>query len=186
MSGRGEKNQGEQRNVKDRWWVDAGDKRRERPKAQSGPVAARFYRTVEGYDQERAHANLTDTNLKLLEQGNPPEGGWGYVQLTAAAFPERERERIKAMVALPAFARGVFVDSGRVARLLFTGTPVGARVLELALGEVPSFDAWVDGEWVREELFDDAESAIAAVKRYVVELLSPVGIARWKELHTHV
>lgn len=169
------------RTVKDRWWVEAGDKPRERPKRSTGPVGASFFRAAEGYEQDRAHHRLTDTNLKLLQEADPPEGGWGYVQLTAQPYPERERERIKKLVALPSYARAALIDSGRVVRVVATGTPVGARILELALGEVPSMDCWIDGEWVHEVVFEDADRAIGAFRKQLAECLSPEGIRRWQD-----
>ena len=93
------------------------------------------------------------------------------------AYPERELERIKRLVVLPPYARGVIVDCGRSVRLLITGTPVGERLLELALGEAPSFDCWVHQEWVREAVFDDADKALRALRNFIAEYLSPEGIA---------
>jgi hypothetical protein len=173
--------------VKDRWWVDTGDKRRERPAAPApAPVGSRFYRSGIGFEQETARSRLTDLNLKLLIEANPPEGGWGYVQLAEKPHPERERERIKEQVQLPAYARGVLVDCGRSVRILVTGTPVGARILDCTLGECPSFDCWIDGDWVRERLFRDNRAALGALRRYIAQYLSPDGIATWESLRARV
>jgi len=169
--------------VKDRWWVDFGDKQREqqaRARVEAGPVGSRFYRAGKGFDQEVARARLTDLNYKLLVEANPPEGGWGYVQLDEKRFSERECERIKAVLDLPAYARGAVIDSGRTIRLLVTGTPIGERVLELALGEDTSFDCWVRGEWVREALFKDKRKALADFRKRIEEFLSSEGIANWE------
>jgi hypothetical protein len=175
--------------VKDRWWVDTGDKRREHaaPAAPARPpVGSRFYRSGVGFDQETARSRLTDLNLKILIEANPAEGAWGYVQLAETRFAERERERIKDQVPLPRYARGVVVDCGRSIRLLVTGTPVGQRILDLTLGECPSFDCWIDGEWVRERLFRDTRSALQSLRRYIPEYLSPEGIAMWELLRAQV
>jgi hypothetical protein len=174
--------------VKDRWWVETGDKRRERAAATPPPtpVGSNFYRSGIGFNQETARSRLTDLNLKLLMQANPPEGGWGYVQLAETACPERERERIKEQVAMPPYARAVLVDCGRSVRVLLTGTPLGQRILDLTLGDNPSFDCWIDGEWVREEVFRDSRSALAALRRYIPEYLSPDGIATWEALRARV
>ncbi len=163
--------------VKDRWWVDLGEKQGDRSRSRSGPVGARFYRAGEGFEQEVARSRLTDVNLKLLEESNPPEGGWAYLQLTDDRVPERECERIKRLVDLPPYARGALIDSGRSVRLLITGTPIGERILELALYEAPSLDCWVQGDWVREEVFENQREAIAALRRYIKEFLSLKGIA---------
>lgn len=174
--------------VKDRWWVDTGDKRRERTVAPpaAAPVGSRFYRSGIGFNQEIARSRLTDLNLKLLMEANPAEGTWGYVRLAETSHAERERERVMAQVALPPYARGVLVDCGRSVRLLITGTPLGQRILDLTLGENPSFDCWIDGEWVREQLFRDTRSAIQALVRYIPEMLSPDGIATWEARRAQV
>jgi hypothetical protein len=175
--------------VKDRWWVETRDKRREQAAAApppAPPVGSKFYRSGIGFNQEAARARLTDLNLKLLMQANPPEGGWGYVQLAEMTFSERERERIKEQVGLPPYARGVLVDCGRSVRVLVTGTPLGQRILDLTLGDNPSFDCWIDGEWVRERLFRDSRGALGAMRRYVREYLSPEGMATWELLRAQV
>jgi hypothetical protein len=99
------------------------------------------------------------------------------VRLAETSYPERELERIKRLVVLPAYARGVIVDCGRSVRLLITGTTIGERLLELALGEAPSFDCWVHHEWVREAVFDDADKALRALRGFIKQYLSPEGIA---------
>jgi hypothetical protein len=175
--------------VKDRWWVETGDKRRERPPAVATPAApagSRFYRSGIGFSQEVARSRLTDLNLKLLIEANPAEGEWGYVRLAETTHPERERERIKEQVALPRHARGVLVDCGRSVRLLITGTPIGQRILDLTLGDNPSFDCWIDGEWVHEEVFRDSRAALGALRRHIQQYLSPEGIANWQALRAQV
>lgn len=170
----------EKRTVADRWWADFGEKRREAVKRPSGPAGMSFFRAGVGFEQERARNRLTDNNLKLLHEANPPEGGWGYVQLAETRHPEIEIQRLKAAVELPRYARGVVVDSGRSVRLLFTGTPIGQRILEISLCDAPSFDCWVDGEWVREALFASAKEAVAAAHGLIETYLSPRRIAEWE------
>jgi hypothetical protein len=174
--------------VKDRWWVDA-DKRRERtakPVVPAPPVGSKFYRSGIGFNQDTARSRLTDLNLKLLIEANPAEGSWGYVQLAETTFPERERERVKEQIPLPRYARGVLVDCGRSVRVLMTGSPIGQRILDLTLGDNPSFDCWIDGEWVREQVFRDARTALGALRRYIPQYLSPDGIAAWEALRAQV
>jgi hypothetical protein len=163
--------------VANRWWVDLGGTEKVKVKRAPGPAGSQFFQVAHDFEQGRAVERLTDNNLKLLATVEAPEGGWGYVRLAETTYPERELERIKRLVALPAYARGVIVDCGRSVRLLITGTPVGERLLELALGETPSFDCWVHNEWVREALFDDAEKALKALQRFIRQYLSPEGIA---------
>ena len=164
--------------VANRWWVDLGGAEKARPKRPPGPAGSQLFQVAHDFEQEKAKDRLTDDNFKVLATAVPPEGGWGYVRLAETSYPERELERVKKLVALPSYARGVIVDCGRSIRILVTGTPMGERLLELALGEAPSFDCWVRNEWVREALFEDADKALKALQRYMREYLSPEGIAR--------
>jgi len=166
--------------VTDRWWVDLGGTEKVKQKRPTGPVGSRFFVVGQGFEQEPARERLTDDNLKIITAANPPEGDWGYVQLAETQYPQRELDRIKKLVALPTYARGVIVDCGRSVRLLVTGSPPGERLLEMTLGESPSFDCWVRHEWVQEAVFDDAERALKALQRFVRNYLSPEGIATWE------
>src|SRR6185295_9482688 len=124
-----------------------------------------------------ARTRLTDLNMKLLVDANPVEAAWSYLQLAETTVAEKERERIKGRIPLASYTRGVVVDCGRTLRLLFTGTPIGERILDFTLGEAPSFDCWVDGEWIREQVFENQETALRAVPGLIDEYLSPQGIA---------
>jgi hypothetical protein len=140
-----------------RWWVDQG-KARERVKPeerQAPPAGATFFRSVEGYDQEQARENLTDLNLKLLAQGNPSPGEWAYLPLLAEHCSAKEIERVKRALPLPPNARGVLVDSGLSLRAIITGTPAHERILEFNFIDEASFDCWIRGEWVCEQVFAD-------------------------------
>ncbi len=195
----GQPAEGEDKAVKDRWWVDFGDKGkgqekekdadavRPEPVAEVEPVAIaptdvgqRFYRAAKGFEQEAARSRLTDLNQKLLIDANPDLGLWGYVLLVERPFSAKEAERIRATIDLPAYARGAFIDSGRSVRILVTGTPIGERVLELALTREPSFDCWVQGEWVKEELFKDRKRALRGFREYIERYLSPESITAWE------
>jgi len=163
----------------DKWWVDkTGVDKAPEAKRVEGPAGSKFFEVGRDFDQEAARERLTEDNLKLIETTNPPEGGWSYTRLAETAYPERELERIKKLVPLPAYARGVIVDCGRSVRLLVTGTPAGERLLELTLAEEPSFDCWIRQDWVREAVFKDAERALSALRAYIEEYLSPEGVAR--------
>jgi hypothetical protein len=80
---------------------------------------------------------------------------------------------MKRRLPLPPGARGVVVDSGRSVRFIITGDPVGERVLEFTLGEESSFDCWIRGDWVREELFRDLEDALRHAAPIVDHYLGP-------------
>lgn len=167
-----------------RWWIDK-DRKKAQATVQPTPPAvagAKFFRAGLGFAQEPARDRLTDNNLKIVRQASPPEGEWVYVKLNESAFSERERERIVGEVALPPYARGVIVDCGRSLRLLVTGTPIGQRLLDLTLGDAPSFDCWVHDEWVRETVFKDNNFAIRAFKRLMPEYLSPEAIRLSEEI----
>ena len=95
------------------WWVDHGNPRERvaRPRDQEITVGASFFETAAGYNQEAAHTCLTDLNLRLLEEGDPPRDGWGYLQMTPDRFPGKALEQIKRAVPLPPGARALAVDS---------------------------------------------------------------------------
>lgn len=164
--------------VINRWWVELGNAEKVKVKRPPGPVGSQFFQAACDFDQERARERLSDNNRKLLSAADPPPGGWGYVRLAESTYPGRELERVKKLLPLPSYARGLIVDCGRSLRILVTGTAIGECVLELALGETPSFDCWVHQEWVREALFDDADKALKALQRFIREYLSPDAIAR--------
>jgi hypothetical protein len=176
----GKPKEGEEPLVADRWWADLQDKRRETGKRTSGPAGAFFFQSAKGFEQDRARARLTDNNLKLLNETGPDAGVWAYVQLADTQHPEGGRQRLMQRIPLPPYARGVIVDSGQYVRLLLTGTPIGARILEIALCGAPSFDCWVDGEWIREEVYPNIETAIKATPGLITLYLSPEGIAAWE------
>lgn len=164
---------GDRPNVENRWWVDQGKDARgvpiERPPAQFG---GRFFRSGEGFEQDRARLRLTDSNLKWLEEATPGADGWGQVQVFAGErFPPQRLERVKRAFRIPPGGRGVVVDSGNAVRLIMASPAAAGRLVEVRLGEESSFDAWVQGEWVREALFRDFEEGIRQAPALVREYL---------------
>jgi hypothetical protein len=164
---------GDRPTVENRWWVDQGKDAQgaplPRPPATFG---GRFFRTGAGFEQERARIRLTDSNLKWLEEGNPPAGGWSVVYaLAEERFPAPKLARAQAALTLPPGARGVLIDAGDSLRAVVTGEPVGERLVEIRLGADCSFDAWVHGEWVREAFFRNFDDALrrapALLREYV-------------------
>jgi len=168
--------------VANRWWVDVGGKEKVKVVRPAGPAGSGFFTVAHDFEQERARERLTDNNLKILMSAEPVEGEWRSVRLAETSYPDRELDHIKKLISLPPYARGVVVDCGRSIRILVTGTPVGDRILEMALGEAPSFDCWVHQEWVHEALFDDGDKAIRALQRYIRQYLAPQSIARHEEI----
>jgi len=159
--------------VENRWWVDQGKDAKGNPLPR--PPAAfggRFFRTGEGFEQERARVRLTDSNLKWLEEASPPPDGWVVVHVLAGErFPEGRIEKAKVALRLPPGCRGVLIDSGTSLRAIVTAQPVGDRLVEVRLGEESSFDAWVNGEWVREALFRNFEDGLRRAPALVHEYL---------------
>jgi hypothetical protein len=156
--------------VEDRWWVDTGKAEHApaKPGAPRPPVGSRFFDIGYEFDQERARTRLTDLNLKLIEEAAPAPGEWRVLRMVPnESVPPAELERMRDRIPLPAGARGVIVDSGRSARFILTADPVGERVLEFTLGEESSFDCWVHGDWVREELFTSVDEALDKARPYV-------------------
>jgi hypothetical protein len=144
-----------------RWWVDQGKSReRARPEERYAPAGAQFFRSVEGYDQEKARDNLTDLNLKLMAHANPAPGEWVYLALVEERSPTKEIEKIKRALPLPANARGVVVDSGRSLRAIVTDHPLSERILEFNFIDEASFDCWIRGEWVCEDIFKDKHALL--------------------------
>ena len=152
-----------------RWWIDQGKPReRDQPKGPDENVAgASFFRVGIGYDQETARTRLTDLNLKLLAEGQVPDEGWGYLQMTPERFSSRTFDQIKRAVPLGPRVRALAVDSGVSLRVIVTGHPIGDRLLELRFGEETSFDAWVSGEWMEEAVFRRLREALRAAPRFV-------------------
>ena len=163
--------------VGNRWWAELGKERRE-PAVRKAPVGSRFYRAGQGFEQDKARDRLTDNNLKILRQTNPPQGSWAYLPLADRVIAEPQREKIRQSIAVPSYARAVLVDCGKYARVLVTGTPIGERVLELTLGGAPSFDCWVHDDWVCEEVYRSTDEAIKKFRRRVEQYLSPQAIER--------
>ena len=118
----------------------------------------------------------------MIAAADPPEGGWVKVQLAESTFSEQELEKIKQRVDLPPYARGVIADSGRSIRLLVTATPPGERVLELTLGDDPSFDCWIRNEWVDESRFQNRGHALKVFRRLVRKYLAPDAIAEYQSI----
>lgn len=163
---------GDRRNVENRWWVDQGGTGQpiERPPAKFGHT---FFRSGEGYEQNRAQLRLTDLNLKWFDETETTPGKWSIVHLLPRdRFPQGRLEKVRALLALPPGCRGILVDSGASLRAIATGEPRFDRIVELRFGGDNSFDAWVRGEWVREALFRHFHDALRRAPRLLREYLT--------------
>jgi len=162
--------------VDERWWVDSERERGREKTKRGGQVGSRLFAIGKGYDQERARENLTDLNLKLLREADPACGAWSYLALTEGRCTEQRLGQVKGLLNLPDYARGLIVDSDGSLRVLVTGTPPGERIVEMTLGDEPSFDFWLNGEWIAEKLFKSEREAFEALSRSLGKYLLPEGL----------
>ena len=164
---------GDRPSLENRWWVDQQKIDSDglaRPEAKYG---GRFFRTGDGYDQDTAQRRLTDLNLKWFGEAPCEPGTWAVLQtLDKQRVPEARLEKIRAGLPLPADALGVLVDSGEAIRAIASTQPIGERLVEIRLGKDSTFDAWVRGEWVREESFRTFEQALRRAPRLLREYLT--------------
>lgn len=165
-------------NVENRWWVDTAGLRTPAIPKPTATIGHQFFRAGDGFEQEPARDRLTDNNLKILVEAQPPEGGWAYVCLAPTQHPRRDQDYIRRSISIPPYARAVFVDSGKSVRVLVTGSPIGERILEITLGYAPSFDCWIRHEWVEERVFRSPREAIRNAGRMIRRYLAPENIAR--------
>lgn len=154
------------------WWVEE-HKGRERAKAieRQAPAGASFFRAVEDYDQTQAEKNLTDLNPKLLAGADPTAGAWGYVALLEKTSSQREIDKVKRALPLPANARGVIVDSGLSLRAVVADTQDLGILMEFNFIEEASFDCWIRNEWVSERVFDGKRELLRRAARLLKEYL---------------
>jgi len=164
---------GDRPSLENRWWVDQQKIDSDglaRPEAKYG---GRFFRSGDGYDQDTAQRRLTDLNLKWFDEVPCEPGVWSVVQtLEKQRVPPPRLEKIRTSLPLPKDVLGVLVDSGEAVRAIATTRPVGARLVEIRLGRDSTFDAWVRGEWVREESFRTFEQAMRRTPHLLREYLT--------------
>ncbi len=164
-------------NVENRWWVETIVKkpRKQQQKSEGEmpqlPVAMSFYQVARDYDQERAKDDLTDNNLRIAREANPPQGDWVYVAMTEEHYPPHLIKRVKEEFRLPREARGIVIDHGRVVRLLICGPQLEDWMIDITLGDEPSVDVYVWGTMYRERLFRRAEEALRQSRRWAINLL---------------
>jgi hypothetical protein len=162
-------------NVEDRWWVETTVKKpkaaRNEPELPKLPIAMSFYSVARDYDQDRAKEHLTDNNLNIARQANPPQGGWAYVAMTEEHYPKHLVKRVKDEFRLPREARGIVIDHGRLVRLLICGPEIEDWMIDVFLGEEPSVDVYVWSTMYRERLFKRAEEAMRQARRWAINLL---------------
>jgi hypothetical protein len=130
-----------------------------------------FYQVARDYDQDRAKEDLTDNNLRIAREANPPQGGWAYVAMTEQHAPPNVIKRVKDEFRIPREARGIVLDHGRVVRLLICGPQLEDWMLDITLGDEPSVDAYVWSVMFRERIFPRAEDALRQARKWAINLL---------------
>jgi hypothetical protein len=145
-------------NVENRWWVETSHKKPRRDQQQKSelempqlPIAMTFYTVARDYDQDRAKDDLTDNNLRIAREANPPLGDWVF--------------------RLPREARGIVIDHGRLVRLLICGPELEDWMLDITLSDEPSVDAYVWGTMYRERLCKRAEEALRQARKWAINLI---------------
>jgi hypothetical protein len=136
-------------------------------------VGERLFRVGRDFDQDRARARLTDSNLNWIKEANPPENGWAQVNATEGKSRDDLIARVKQSIRLPRGARAVLIDSGSSLRVVATGSPVGEKIVELTLGADSSFDAWSGGDWVCEHVYRGRDRALRDASRLLARYLAP-------------
>ncbi|MFP6664415.1 MAG: hypothetical protein VCC00_09465 [Deltaproteobacteria bacterium] len=149
-----------------RWWIDTGKtggrgRRGAAPEIPAERVLGEsIFAVGAGFDEDRARTQLTGSNMNLIREANPTPGEWAYLAPVESTSTPEQIEKTKKFLHLPQWALGVLVDSGISIRAIATGDPPGAQIVELRLGKDSSFDAWHEGEWVREQVFRDRHRAL--------------------------
>ncbi len=162
-------------NVENRWWVETTVKKPKKQKSEDEmpklPVAMALYRVARDYDQEKAKEDLSDNNLRIARQANPPPGDWVSVAMTEEHYPLHLIKRIKDEFRLPREARGIILDHGRLVRLLICGPQLEDWMVDVTLSDEPSVDVYVWGTMYRERLFRRAEEALRQARHWAINLL---------------
>lgn len=156
-----------------KWWIDRGPvKEREKQAGLGRGVIEKWtYELLKDYRQEQAVRNVVDINPRTLKDLAQAPLGWNYVSLGVGAYPPERLEKIKRSVALPAGARALLIDAGYSVRLLITGEPVGARLVDVNFTEGPSLDFFIDNELIEEKLFPNLEVAVRNLQNTLASYL---------------
>ena len=158
-----------------KWWIDRGPvKEREKSEALGRGIIEKWtYELLKDYKQEQAVRNVVDINPRTLKDLAQAPLGWNYVSLGVGTYPPEKLEKIKNTLPLPAAARALLIDAGYSVRLLITGEPVGARVLDVNFIEGPSLDFWVNNEMIEERLFPNLDVTLKNLRANLADYLTP-------------
>ncbi len=157
-----------------KWWIDRGPvKEREKQTGLGRGIIEKWtYELLKDYRQEQAVKNVVDINPRTLKDLAQAPLGWNYINLGVGTYPPERLEKIKKSIALPPGARALLMDAGYSVRLLVTGEPVGARLIDVNFTEGPSFDFFVDNELIEEKLFPNLEVALRNLQKSLAAYLS--------------
>jgi len=149
-----------------KWWIDRGPvKEREKADALGRGIIEKWtYELLKDYKQEQAVRNVVDINPRTLKDLSQAPLGWNYVSLGVGTYPPEKLEKVKQALKLPPEARALLIDAGYSIRLLITGEPVGARLIDVNFTEGPSVDFWVNNELIEEKLFRSVDAALSDLR----------------------
>jgi len=149
-----------------KWWIDRGPDKQRQKKGELGYgiVEQWVYGLLHDYSQDQAVKNVVDINQKLYKEFSAGPGEWNYLSLGVGTFPVAKLNRIKGALRIPGYARALVIDAGYSVRILFTGEPVGEKLLDINFTEVPSLDYWVRGELAEERLFQNFDDALRRIR----------------------
>jgi hypothetical protein len=158
-----------------KWWIDRGPvKEREKESALGRGIIEKWtYNLLKDYRQDQAVRNVVDINPRILEDLSVAPGEWGYFSLGVGKYSENGLAKIKSFLSLPSQARALVIDAGYSVRLLITGEPIGAKLLDVNFTESPSLDYWINGELVEERLFFSVDDALRKLKGLLSGYLKP-------------
>jgi len=149
-----------------KWWIDTGTKQQAETseRAPIGVIEHWAFELLKNYRQERALQNIVDINGQALHKLDDNEDRWVYLSLGVGEFPPKRLSYIKDSLKIPRYARGLAIDAGYSVRVLITGNPPGAKVLDINFTEAPSLDFWINRELIEEQTFRSIEEALKRIR----------------------
>ena len=162
-----------------KWWIDRGPvKEREKESALGRGIIEKWtYNLLKDYRQDQAVRNVVDINPRFLKDLSVAPGEWGYLSLEVGKYPENALAKIKSSLPLPRGARALVIDAGYSVRVMITGEPIGAALLDINFTEAPSLDYWINGELVEERLFYNVDDALKKLRGALPGYLNPPTLA---------
>jgi hypothetical protein len=158
-----------------KWWIDRGPvKEREKESALGRGIIEKWtYNLLKDYRQDQAVRNVVDINPRVLKDLSVAPGEWGYLSLEVGKYSENGLAKIKSFLSLPSQARALVIDAGYSVRVMITGEPIGATLMDINFTEAPSLDYWINGELVEERLFYSVDDALKRLRGALPGYLNP-------------